>query len=56
MEINWNDFDADSKKLAKELVEDSKKFENLIKKLQKSKSEVSLETKLDKALSEDIKQ
>ena len=56
MEINWKDFDSDSKKLAKELAEKNQKFNELINKLQKSKEEISLSTKLDKALSEDLKQ
>jgi len=55
MKINWNDFDVDSKRLAKDLTKENEKFSNLINKLQESKKEFRLKNKLDKAFSEDIK-
>lgn len=55
MELNYNNFDGDSKKIIKELTKESSKFENLIYKLQTARSSIDSKLKIKTSLKEDVK-
>lgn len=55
MENNWNSFDDTSKAVIKDLVNENKKFSELIKKLQNARNSVDNRAKLNKALTNEIK-
>jgi hypothetical protein len=55
MEINWSNFDDDSKKIIKELAKEDKKFNNLITKLQTVMIKIDDKAKLTNTPYEGIK-
>ena len=55
MENNWESFDKDSKTIIKDLVNESKKFNQLVKKLQKARNTIDNKSELMSALTQEIK-
>jgi hypothetical protein len=55
MELNFNNFDNYSKKIAKELSQEGEKFKNLINKLQVARVSVDESAELEKSPKEEIK-
>jgi len=55
MELNYSEFDGESKKLIKELSKENDKFNKLITKLQNSKNSINSKSEPKVAIKEELK-